>query len=150
VTYQARHGTWTRSGTVAADATIREAAAGLGRYEYAIAADEHVTVLVGFDLTPTVRSVVRDVRLPRANAVRVTGFSGPANARDAGLRIGDVLLRHGAERVENLRALRAAIGSTKPADTVRLEGLRDGAAFTWTAAGGRLGITAENVRVEDR
>jgi hypothetical protein len=147
-TFHGEHGTWTSAGTIGDDATVREEDARIGHYEYAIGEDEHVTVLVGFDLTPTVRSVVRDVRLPRANGVRVTGFSGPANARAAGLEVGDVILRHGDARVENLRALRTAIDATKPADSVRVEIQRAGASVFLSLAGGRLGITAENVRVE--
>jgi S1-C subfamily serine protease len=107
-------------------------------------------VAVTFELTPTIRSVVREVRLPRANAVRVTGYAVPTNARDAGLEVDDVILRHGERRVENLRALRAAVEASKSADRVRVEGLRDGVPFTVTLAGGRLGITATNARVEER
>lgn len=150
-TYRGRWGVSTTiNGTIADDAVVRQTGAEIGHYEYWLDAPEHVTGAVTFDLTATVRKVVREVRLERANGVRVIGVAPGANAGKAGLRTGDVILRHGARRVENLPGLRAAVDATRPEENLRLEILREGASLVLDVAGGRLGVTGENARVDAR
>jgi hypothetical protein len=149
-TFRGRHGQGTFEGTLGADAVLSLRDAGLGRYEYVIGTDEHVATVVAFELPPQQRSLVRDVLLARSNAVEVRTLGARADAFDAVLRVGDLILSHGAHRVETVPQLRAAIESTKVGDRVQLEVLRDGSKLRLTVDGGRLGIGAVNARVDSR
>ena len=118
----------------------------MGRYHYRFYGDEHVPQTVEVEISPTERSVRRVVRLEASDAVRVTGFADVSRARDAGLRQGDLIVRHHGVRVRHTDALREAIGATTPDDSVSIEVVRDGTPRTLTVPGGRMGIDVENAR----
>ena len=98
----------------------------------------------------TVLPSQRVIELVRSNAIRITGLDETSRAREAGLRVGDVVLRHGDRRVRNFDDLLAAVQSSDPAGRVSLEVLRDGATVVLEVPGGRMGAEASNHRVEVR
>ena len=112
-----------------------------------LSAPHHVAATIDVEITTEVRHVERTVDLARADGIRVTGLADTSRAREAGLRVGDVIVRYDAVRVHDLSELLAARDRTAPTDQVAVEVVREGRVVPLLVPGGRLGANVENARV---
>ncbi len=134
------------AGTLGADATLRGTGASLAEHVFRLHGPRHVSAEVRFTLTPTDRHVRLELRLARAEAVRIVAVEAPGAAAEAGVRAGDLLVRHGARPVTCVEELAAAVAATRPEEPVELELVREGSPLTLRARGGRLGVRLVNAR----
>jgi tetratricopeptide (TPR) repeat protein len=80
-----------------------------------------------------------------AGGVLITAVEPDDQAARVGLAPGDILIRHGLNRLDTPDTYRASIASTPTARTVPLEVLRGPKKLTVRVFGGSLGITMDNL-----
>jgi len=107
----------------------------------------HVTSVIEVTFAGETRALERTARLRRANAIVVTAVADGGAAKQAGMRVGDVLLRYGSQRVNNLGELKQAIEAAS--GTIAVELRREGKPLALSLPAGRMGIEAANGRIED-
>jgi hypothetical protein len=135
---------WTSGAGMFEDGRITDEDRGVGIHRYRVDSDRHVPALVEAEITLAAKRVERTVTLRRSDCVRIVEILPESPAGAAGLRAGDLLLRHGSSRIACLPDLRAALAKSEA--TVEISVIRDGAETTLRIPGGRLGVHVANHR----
>jgi serine protease Do len=100
---------------------------------------------VSVDPIPISQEEAEDLGLPRAAGVRITQVpAGPA--RDAGIRIHDVVVEYNGEAVNRSQELVDKVVRTRPGTSVPVKLYRDGRAVTVSVTVGELDLDAEVAR----
>ncbi len=121
----------------------------IGTHEYVLRAPGYVAKALTVEITPDARKAEQTVKLHPSNGVEVVGFAPTSRAKEAGVRVGDVLLVYRGARVRNVVDLVTAIQDTDPIDAVAIELWRAGARLKLDVPGGRMGIQGVNRFVEE-
>jgi hypothetical protein len=145
--FRAAYRTTSEAGSLPESGVLEECNAGFGAYVYVLNAPHHVSQVVRFEISASVREVTQEVRLVRSTGVRIAEVTGPGAATAAGLKVGDLITRYGGEPVPDVEAFRARLQAVQGASTlIDVEGLRGGVPLRVTVRAGRLGVRLENAR----
>ncbi|GAB4528353.1 MAG: DegQ family serine endoprotease [Parvularculaceae bacterium] len=86
---------------------------------------ETVRGWLGVTIEPVTADLAEAFGFDHPTGAVVTGVTEGGPADEAGLEIGDVILRFGDREIENPRELSRIVAETEPGDTVRIEILRE-------------------------
>jgi len=100
---------------------------------------------VSVDAIPITQDEADALGLPRAGGVRVTEVP-PGPARDAGIRIHDVIFEYNGEPVNRSQELVDKVVRTAPGTSVPVRLYRDGQTMTVNVTVGELDLEAEEAR----
>ena len=120
----------------------------LGVNRYRVASATYVPASIDVTLAPEEASPAATISLWPSSAVQVTQVRPASRAQQAGLEVGDIIVRCGNAPVRNVQELRRTIGAVAIDRFVGLRVVRSGEPLDLSMRGGPLQMEVENWRVE--